>query len=76
MKRAKQTEKMIGAVNEYLRNNNIKNQNDCVFVTFSYALLEAGVYGGYSYCKRKTLGGQEVLVPMLNQENSDCLQFL
>lgn len=75
MKRTKQAEKMIDAVNEYLRKNNIKSQNDCVFAVFSYALLEANIYNGFNYYKHKEINGEKVLVLAGTSDKYDCLQF-
>ena len=78
MKRTKQAEKMIDAVNEYLRNNNIKSQNDCVFATFLYALLKANIYNGFNYYKHKEINGEKVLVLAGTSDPAkyDCLQLL
>lgn len=49
MKRAKQTQKIVDFVNEYLRNNHVKREDDPVFVVMNIALIEAGVYHGFNY---------------------------
>lgn len=49
MKRAKQTQKIVDCVNEYLRNNHVKTESDPVFVVMNIALIEANVYQGYNY---------------------------
>lgn len=49
MKRAKQTQVIVDSVNEYLRNNHVKKEDDPVFVVFGIALIEANVYQGYNY---------------------------
>lgn len=49
MRRAKQTEKMIDAVNEYLKNNHVNSMRDDVFVVFTHALIKAGIYNGFGY---------------------------
>ena len=48
MKRAKQTQKMIDAVNCYLKVNHITNEFDHVFSMFCYALIQADQYRGYN----------------------------
>ena len=49
MKRAKQTQVIVDSVNEYLRNNHVKKEDDPVFVVFGIALINANVYQGYNY---------------------------
>ena len=49
MKRAKQTQKIVDFVNEYLRNNHVKREDDPVFVVMNIALIKAGVYHGFNY---------------------------
>lgn len=49
MKRAKQTQVIVDSVNEYLRNNHVKREDDPVFVVMSIALIEANVYQGFNY---------------------------
>ena len=77
MKRTEQAEKMIDAVNEYLKINNIKSQNDYVFGVFLYALLKANIYNGFNYYKHKEINGEKVLVLAGTSDPTkyDCLQF-
>lgn len=49
MKRTKQTQAIVDSVNEYLRNNHVKKEDDPVFVVFGIALINANVYQGYNY---------------------------
>lgn len=49
MKRAKQTQAIVDSVNEYLRNNHVKRENDPVFVVVRHALSRANVYQGFNY---------------------------
>lgn len=49
MKRSKQAQKIIDSVNYYLRVNHIKSESDNVFLVFSYALIQAGIYNGYNW---------------------------
>lgn len=49
MKRTKQTQKIVNAINEYLRNNHIKSQGDPVFVVITHALINANAYQGFNY---------------------------
>lgn len=49
MKRSKQAQKIIDSVNDYLRVNHIKNESDDVFLVFSYALIQAGIYNGFNH---------------------------
>ena len=48
MKRAKQTETIIETVNEYLKNNHIKDISDPAFSTLTHALIRAKTYRGYN----------------------------
>lgn len=48
MKRANQTTAIIDRVNEYLRLNHIKTENDPVFSVITSALLQAKTYKGYN----------------------------
>ena len=67
MKRAKQTNDMIAFVNEYLKVNHIKDENDDVFWIMCRALISAGVYKGFNYYTKdgRLSGG----------ENTDYLQI-
>ncbi len=49
MKRTKQAQKIVDSVNEYLRNNHVKREDDPVFVVMSIALIKANVYHGFNY---------------------------
>ena len=49
MKRAKQTTIIIETVNEYLKNNHIKDTLDPTFTTLTFALLQAKTYRGFNY---------------------------
>ena len=44
-----QTRKMVEAVNDYLRNNHIKDEGDEQFSLMGYLLLQAGCYQGFNY---------------------------
>ena len=77
MKRTKQAEKMIDAVNRYLEVNCIKNQDNDLFWAFQEALLEANIYNGFNYYKHKEINGEKVLVLAGTSDPTkyDCLQF-
>lgn len=49
MKRAKQAQAIVDSVNEYLRNNHVKREDNPVFVVMNAALIHANVYQGFNY---------------------------
>lgn len=48
-KMTQQTRMMVEAVNDYLRCNHIKDENDKLFNTMGYLLLRANCYHGFNY---------------------------
>ena len=49
MKRTKQAQAIVDSVNEYLRNNHVKREDDPVFVIVRHALIHANAYRGFNY---------------------------
>lgn len=45
----KQVKKMVDAVNEYLRNEHIKDTHNALFNDMCWLLIKAGCYSGYNY---------------------------
>ena len=48
-KMTKQTRAMVETINDYMRNNHIKNENDAQFNLMGYLLLRADAYHGFNY---------------------------
>lgn len=49
MKQTKQVMKMVGAVNQYMRDNHVKDGGNEVFATMAWLLLQAGCYHGFNH---------------------------
>lgn len=49
MKRTKQVEKMVTAVNGVLKENHIKNEDNELFSITCWLLIQAGCYDGFNY---------------------------
>lgn len=49
MKQTKQVRKMVETVNQYLRDNHIKDDGNPVFATMEWLLLQADCYHGFNY---------------------------
>ena len=75
MKRSKQMTQMIGYVNEYLRRNNIKNEDDPVFQVTMWSLLDQRLYQGFNYFKLKQIGDKTVSVLAGSSTDFDFLQL-
>lgn len=51
MKRSKQLQTVVDKVNEYLRNNHIKDEGNEVFSVVQWALLDTETYRGFNHFK-------------------------
>lgn len=54
-RRTKKITELLIDVNDYLRNNKIKNEDDPVFLVIMHSLLRQHLYMGFNYYKDKVI---------------------
>lgn len=69
-------ENLITDVNQYLRNNKVKNQGDACFLVVTHSLLQQGLYRGFNYYKDGVIGDKVIPILAGSSENFEYLQVL
>lgn len=73
-RRTKKITELLKDVNEYLRNNHIKDQGDPVFLVITHSLLRQHLYLGFNYYKDQTFtyeDGSNITMPVLAGSDTD-----
>ena len=69
VKMTKQVKQMVSSVNEYLKENHVKNQDDRLFSDMCWLLLQSHCYNGFNfYTEDGKLSGE-------NNEKFDHLEI-
>ena len=76
MKRTKQLQHVVDKVNEYLRNNHIKDEGDPAFMIVGWALLDTHTYQGFNMYKDKTLADGTVISVLAGTADPEKFDYL